>query len=118
MPYLNNKLILPAKETPVFATPEYTVGKHVWRMIVYVGQDMATKEPRRYTSYQFKGAAGAASPAGWCAARDWPQYNPNDTYDGLPRSLEKIYTRHKEQIHAALENRPMPKRHDLFSFGA
>lgn len=95
-------------ETPkfVFASEPMLVGKHLWRIVV---------EPSRWA--KFTGVANcsdhqwkrASDPHGvWRNAKEWPAYDGDDTYDGLPKGLQKLWEREYPNIYHLL-GRPAPK---------
>jgi len=54
----------------------------------------------------------------WNDSRQWPTYDGNDTYNGLPKSLEKLYYREKEMIDHLIHDKPLtPNPQAGFNFG-
>jgi|SRR3954471_23095106 hypothetical protein len=73
-----------------------TIGKHEWRIIVV--DFWLSRKGDRCTDYQWRRLGSTA----WNDARDWHGYNHNDTYDGLPKTLQVLYDREKRAVHEAL----------------
>lgn len=69
-----------------YATNAQKNGRYEWRCIVidfFLG-GRCTKYQFRYADYETK--------HDWCNQEEWPKFNGNDTYLGLPKSLEKSTT--------------------------
>ncbi len=86
----------------LYRTPIWRIGKHEWRMVVYV-------EPRygNCTSFEWRKAAHKFCGYDWPATRwaqdvDWPRYDGNHCDGGMPKTLRKLYEAHKTEIKAAL----------------
>jgi len=76
-------------ETIYFETAPFLIGRYEWRLLVkafYFGG--------RCTSYQWRRIGEEV----WKDARDWPRFDLNDTYEGLPKSLEKLYVANEQKI--------------------
>ncbi len=95
-----------------YASPPMMIGKHEWRVTVipsrFYDRKQAIMIPARSTLFEWRRPAyyfpGHHFEAGeWQSQRDWPRYNFNDSFLGLPRTLSKLYDRYKDEIHAALE---------------
>jgi hypothetical protein len=71
----------------LYASEPMIIGKHSWRMKIIRRQNGQTT-----TRYEFMDESGCF----WHDQKDWPRYNFNDTYLGLPRGLNKLYER--EQV--------------------
>jgi len=85
-----------------FETSPFLIGKHEWRLQVkdfYLGG--------RCTSYQWRRVGGEF----WEPSTTWPRFDPNDTYDGLPKSLERLYYANEHKILKALGE---PVRNEQF----
>lgn len=80
----------------IWETPVYRIGKHDWKLQVYKNEHYGN-----CTRYLWQRAA-SDYPHDWKTSHQWPKYDDNDTRDGLPRSLEKIYNRHHLEIQNAL----------------
>jgi hypothetical protein len=78
-----------------YTSPAYTVGKHRWQCVVYLHDTYG-----RCTRWEWQPLYESLR---WRHHRDWPKYDPNDTYDGLPRSLGRIFDTHRAEIYAALQ---------------
>ena len=84
--------LLPEAKPDTDATPDYHtlyispamhLGQHDWRLrIERSGRGMVTK-------YEFQDESGSF----WRRSQEWPSYDLNDTYLGLPRSLSKLHER-------------------------
>lgn len=90
----------------LFASPPHKVGKHEWRFLVY-----ETARPmygrRRFTSWEWRRLPMAGwSPETWKAPRAWPSYDGNDTYDGLPRTLCRIFRLYQDRVREILTADP------------
>jgi hypothetical protein len=87
-----------SQQAPLYATPPMSIGNHEWRMIVH-----PSRHGGNATAHQWRRLGADA----WRDSQEWPGYNPHDgTYEGLPKSLTKLYARHQGQIAAALEGIP------------
>ena len=76
-----------------FETAPFLIGKHEWCLIVkdfFLGG--------KCTSYQWRRVGGEL----WKPSTVWLRFDPNDTYDGLPKSLEKLYYANEQKILKAL----------------
>ena len=81
----------------LYESQPMTIGKHEWRVIVrpsYLGGNC--------TEYQWRPAAMPGLLEGmdehWRREEDWPGFNGNDTYCGLPRTLRRLYEREKAAL--------------------
>jgi antirestriction protein ArdC len=78
----------PNADTPpdyhtLYTSPAMHLDQHDWRLrIERSGRGMVTK-------YEFQDDSGSY----WKRSQEWPSYDLNDTYLGLPRSLSKLYER-------------------------
>jgi len=89
----------------LFTSKPITIGKHEWRILVSEHQLYSTPEGvlTLCTSYQWR---CACAPDGqWHEAQEWPAYDHNDTYNGIPRSLMRLYKRELASINRYL-NKP------------
>lgn len=83
----------------LFESQPMKIGKHEWRVVVM---------PSRYrqgncTEYQFRRIGDNY----WKPGYDWPRYDINDgMYLGMPRSLVRLYDRHKSELEAWLKGEP------------
>ena len=83
--------------TILFESTPLLIGKHEWRVIVrpfYLGGNCL--------EYQWRPAPMPGLPEGmaghWRGERDWPHWNGDDTYCGLPKTLRKLYHREKAAL--------------------
>ena len=86
-----------------FTSNPMKIGKHEWRVLVtdlYLG-GRCTRYEWRTPSYTLGGYTHPASV--WCSDQDWPTYDTNDTYHGLPRSLDRLYRTNEAEIRAHLD---------------
>ncbi len=81
----------------IYESRPIAIGKHEWRVIVrpfYLGGNCL--------EYQWRLAALPGlpedMPGHWQGEEDWPRWNGDDTYCGLPRSLRKLYDREKAEL--------------------
>jgi len=65
-----------------YASPTRLIGRHHWRMVVE-----NSRYGGRCTDWQWQ-RMGCED---WHPSKEWPRYNADDTYDGLPRSLQPFY---------------------------
>jgi hypothetical protein len=79
------------------------IGKHGWRAVV---------KPSPYGVYVIEYQWRTSSAAQWRTVTEWPRWNGNDTYCGLPKSLATLYRRNQQAIQHALQDEP-----DSFSVG-
>jgi hypothetical protein len=67
-----------------------TIGKHEWRVIV-TPSDFGGN----CLEYQWRPSSKQGLPEAmrlhWRSGKEWPRWNGNDTYCGLPRTLQKLY---------------------------
>ena len=76
-----------------FESPSFKIGKHHWKIEVidfYMGG--------RCTTYLWR----ADEADKWNKSEAWPRYNINDTYLGLPRTLQVYHELYHQQILCAL----------------
>jgi hypothetical protein len=73
------------------------IGKHEWRVIVtpfHLGGNCL--------EYQWRPANANGTAIGsrefWRCSKDWPRWNGNDTYCGLPKTLDKLYYREIREL--------------------
>ena len=81
----------------IYESQPITIGKHQWRVIVrphYLGGNCLEYQWR---PLPFPGLP-EHMPEHWRHEEAWPQFNGNDTYCGLPRSLRKLYDREKAEL--------------------
>lgn len=82
-----------------YESPPMLIGKHEWRTVVrpyYLGKMSSVYQWRRFDP-------GAQYPERWQDQSEWPSYNFNDgCYLGLPRTLRKLWDKHKHEINRAL----------------
>lgn len=94
------------EETVLYETPTATVGRHEWRLQVYVHPPHG-----RCARYRWRRAGDTV----WREDREWPSFDGNDgVTGGLPRRLATLFARHRAAVRAALEGRPPPRQSDLF----
>lgn len=91
----------------VYATPAARVGKHEWRCCVRPYRLMATslhpEATTLCTAWEFRRAGDSL----WRSSKEWPTYDDHKYDDGLPKSLVKVWERHRPEIYAAL-GKPEP----------
>lgn len=91
----------------IYETPAMKIGKHTWKLRVcqddngvispsVSGLDYFSFGPERRTHYFFNAGRG------WWPAEDWPTYDSNHGYMGLPRSLAKLFYKYETHIRQAL----------------
>jgi len=81
----------------IYESKPITIGKHEWRVIVmpfYLGGTCLEYQWRRLDTFGLP--ATFRDP--WRGEEDWPSFNGNDTYCGLPRTLKKLYDREKAEL--------------------
>lgn len=91
-------------EKTIYETPVYKFGKTQWKMIVFRRDNalihLANGEfgtgAVNFTRYQYYDYNQ------WRNDTDHKNYDGNDTYAGLPKSLTKIYYKHEAEIKSAL----------------
>lgn len=113
-----------------FSTPPCLIGKHEWRCVVYHDPNWSgveknkdgfaiVKEPRNFSDWEWRNPGENA----WKARQDWPHYNSNDSFDGLPRTLQSIWNKYEAEIAAAVESNALEfkvrglKQGNLFDMG-
>ena len=87
----------------LFFSPPMLIGQHEWIVAVYRGRDYDDEEVR-YCDYAWRQAYNPFNDWNpWMNAKKWPKYDFNDgTYGGLPKTLQKLYARHKPAIERAI----------------
>lgn len=98
------------------------IGKHDWRMIVRPSDYSS----RNVTEYQWRPANLHGLPdelharrEPWRSGEEWPGYNFNDSYLGLPKTLRALYDREKPQLDRHLYGiEPPPDPQIGFDFSA
>lgn len=77
----------------LFTSPEMKIGKKEWRFVVYDAEGYLGC--KAFTDYEWREPAWNNLPPGeWRIARDWPRYDGNDTHDGLPLTLRKLWNKY------------------------
>ena len=72
----------------LYISPPMEVGKQSWRLLIErAGRGVQTR-------YEFADQSGTF----WRRSQEWPSYDINDTYLGLPRGLGKLYEREKPAL--------------------
>ena len=74
-----------------FMSRPMKIGLHEWRINIR-DCDICGKV-QTCTEYQWRRDNGP-----WQSAREWPAYDHNDTYNGLPRSLTKLYEANRAAV--------------------
>lgn len=82
------------------------IGKHQWRVVV---------TSRGYTEYEFRKqplrlANCTLVDFTWHHSREWPAYDFNDTYYGLPRTLSKLWEANRVEIERILHGKEPAQR--------
>jgi hypothetical protein len=86
----------------LFESPPMKIGTHEWRVVVMPSQ----YSQGRCTEYQFRRTGDTY----WKPQYDWPGYDINDgLYGGMPRSIVRLYERHKAELQAWLKGEPKPQ---------
>lgn len=99
-----------ARENILWVSEPIQIGKHLWRVgvgsynICGPNYDKLT----RCTFYQWCRGDGVRVDfnGGWQESTAWPSYDGNDTYNGLPRTLDALYRRELPSIDRWLERQP------------
>ena len=86
----------------VYSTPPERIGHNDWRCVVYVH---AAYGP--CTQWQWMRRPVTAY-SEWRIDHDWPTYDGNDFYGGMPKSLIRVFEKYRRQIRAALDGRTPP----------
>jgi hypothetical protein len=85
------------RDSYLFTSEPMKIGKKEWRLIIYDANGYLGC--RAFTDYEWRYPAwGNLRPGDWESSKAWPSYNSNDTYDGLPRTLRKLYDRHSKSV--------------------
>src|SRR3990167_10397383 len=89
---------------PIFQSPEYLIGKTLWRVLVeqdnagtvYCGGVLHESELRT-TEYEYFDPYYHH----WYSMTEHPRYNPDDgSWAGLPKTLLKLYRKYEQEIKA------------------
>ena len=86
----------------LYISPPLVIGKHEWRCVVYRHSQYGACTDYHWRKIIPPSWQADFGPGRWASQEDWPRYDTNDTYGGLPRSLRKLYLRHQTEIEAAL----------------
>jgi hypothetical protein len=86
----------------IYISPPMTIGKHEWCCVVYRHPAYGACTNYHWRRISPPGALDAYGPARWSPQNEWPRYNSDDTYSGLPRRLLVLWERYRPQIEAAL----------------
>lgn len=89
----------------LYSSQPMLIGKTKWRLLI-----VQTKYNGVCTAYQWKQEEGGR--AVWQEDKAWPTYDSHDPFDGLPRTLSKLYERETEAL-ARFGLRAMPKTTQL-----
>ena len=91
---------LHANEPNIWESPPMRIGKHDWIVAVFKHSIYG-----RCTRYCFCGPKVPYHLADgvYCVDRDWPSYNGNGSDGGLPRTLRRLWDRHKSEIEPLLK---------------
>ena len=95
------KIVQQRKDDPnvLYKTPPMKIGSQsYWRLIVIP----SSYAPGRATLYQWISATATY----WHDQQDWPSYDFNDTYLGLPMALRTLFDKHKSEIANVLAGEP------------
>ena len=95
-------------DKPIYTSKPMQIGNHFWRMVI----DRSRSDDRRLaTRFEFQDPSGAF----WSDQRQWPEYNINDTYLGLPRNLEKLHERELPalRLFGFVPHPPLPKQLEM-----
>ena len=85
----------------LFESPPMKIGKHEWRVVV-----MPSRYSGNCTEYQFR----RIGECHWKPQQEWPDYDINDgMYGGMPRTITRLYERHKAKLQAWLKGEPEPQ---------
>ncbi len=87
---------------PLYVSKPIQIGNHLWRMAID-----RNDRGSLVTKYEYQDKSGAF----WNSQRQWPKYDINDTYLGLPRGLEKLYERELPALRLfGLAPQPVPSK--------
>lgn len=76
-----------------FISEPMKIGRHEWR--IGVGTfSMPYSKDRRCTFYEWRKLHSQE----WNSARSWPRYDINDTYNGMPKTLKRLYDRENVSV--------------------
>lgn len=80
------------EQSAIYQSPFIKIGKHEWKCVVYRHQIHGA-----CTSYHWRLPGNA-----WQSEKQWPSYDHNDTYNGLPKSLSRLWRKYEVYIKNAL----------------
>jgi hypothetical protein len=86
----------------LYISPPMVIGKHEWCCVVYRHSQYGACTDHHWRRLYPQSWAQGLPRERWRSQEHWPHYDTNDTYNGLPRRLQTLYLRHREQIEAAL----------------
>lgn len=86
----------------LYISPPMIIGKHEWCCVVYRHAKYGACTEYHWRKLYPQSWAQGLPPDRWRSQENWPRHDTNDTYGGLPRSLQKLYLRHRQEIEAAL----------------
>ena len=78
--------------TILYSSPPMVIGDHRWRAEVC---GHATQGAHLHYQYE-------VSPGCWYDEQQWPDYDPDNSYGGLPCALSELYLAYVREIVAAL----------------
>ena len=81
-----------------YRSPPRKIGKHEWRMVVYRAR-YPVGDRRAFIGYEWR---RLDNPDRYRRDVDWPRYNSDDTYSGMPKTLSKIWKEHESERKEAL----------------
>jgi len=91
--------------TVIYESPQMLIGRthqFEWRVIVTESRIIPG---RRVTEYQWRPPGLSC----WHGTREWPTYDFNHTYYGLPLGLRKLWERYQPEIQAVLQGIEPPQ---------
>jgi hypothetical protein len=86
----------------LYISPPMAIGKHEWCCVVYRHSQYGACTDYHWRKLYRESWVQGLPRDRWRPQEEWPRYATNDTYGGLPRSLEKLYLRHRQEIEGAL----------------
>lgn len=90
-----------------YISPPIKIGNTHWRLVIKeraAHSNLDEERKRLCTEYQWNDEGR------WLLGTEWPAYNINDTYLGMPRRLSKLYEREKATIDFLIHGKPIAQK--------
>jgi len=82
----------------IYATPHMKIANFQWRCVVEYSDFLLSN----CSHFEFR----KNQHSDWTTDKNWPTYDDNAAFGGMPKTLAKLYERFKSEILAALNESP------------